>query len=105
MSRQSVVSYPNAIQIHTPVHASWLNQIEIYFSIIQRKVLSPNDFNDLTELETRILDFQSFYTSMAKPFKWKYTQEDLKQTLSKISRIANQQQQKAAWKYVTELMI
>lgn len=88
--------YPNAIQIHTPVHASWLNQIEIYFSIIQRKVLSPNDFKDLAELETRILDFQSFYSTMAKPFNWKFTREDLKQILSKISHRTDPQQQNAA---------
>lgn len=40
--------FPNAIMVHTPVHASWLNQIEILFSIVQRKVLSPNDFDDTT---------------------------------------------------------
>src|SRR3990172_4304001 len=50
--------YSNAIQIHTPVHASWLNQIEIYFSVVQRKLLTPNDFQDLDELENKILDFQ-----------------------------------------------
>ena len=36
--------WPGHVLVHTPVHASWLNQIEIYFSIIQRKVLTPNDF-------------------------------------------------------------
>ena len=35
--------WPNLILIHTPVHASWLNQVEIYFSIVQRKILTPND--------------------------------------------------------------
>jgi AcrR family transcriptional regulator len=39
--------WPNLILIHTPIHASWLNQIEIYFSIVQRKVLTPNDFSSL----------------------------------------------------------
>ena len=43
--------FPNAVMVHTPVHASWLNQVEIYFSIIQRKVLSPNDFNDLDDVD------------------------------------------------------
>jgi len=51
--------YPNAIQVHTPVHASWLNQIEIFFSILQRKVLTPNDFESLEELQSRILCFQA----------------------------------------------
>jgi hypothetical protein len=76
--------YPNAIQIHTPVHASWLNQVEIFFSILQRKVLTPNDFPDLKSLETTILQFQDLYNQVAKPFKWKYTKADLKKTLDKI---------------------
>ncbi len=76
--------YPNAIQIHTPIHASWLNQVEIIFSVLQRKVLTPNDFPDLGSLETAILHFQALYNQIAKPFKWKYTKDDLKKTLSKI---------------------
>lgn len=80
--------YPNAIQIHTPIHASWLNQIEIFFSILQRKVLTPNDFPDLQTLEKAILDFQSFYDRIAKPFKWKYTKDDLKKTLARIAELA-----------------
>ena len=82
--------YSNAIQIHTPVHASWLNQVELLFSIVQRKVLSPNDFCSLEALETAILNFQDFYNEFAKPFKWKYSKDDLKKTLSKIQeRTAN----------------
>jgi len=76
--------YPNAVQIHTPVHASWLNQVEIFFSILQRRVLTPNDFPDLESLETTILQFQGIYNQIAKPFKWKYTKDDLKKTLEKI---------------------
>ncbi len=37
-------AWPNLIPVHTPVHASWLNQVEIYFSVVQRKVLTPNDW-------------------------------------------------------------
>ena len=81
--------YPNAIQIHTPVHASWLNQVEIFFSILQRKVLTPNDFQDLKVLETTILQFQDLYNQIAKPFKWKYTKDDLKKTLEKIQAQAD----------------
>jgi len=77
--------YPNAILIHTPVHASWLNQVEIYFSVVQRKVLTPNDFKDLQTLEQRLLDFQSRYERIAKPFKWKFTKEDLNRVLSSLS--------------------
>lgn len=75
--------YPNAIQVHTPVHASWLNQVEIYFSVLQRKVLYPNDFKNLEELESRITSFQFEYEKVAKPFEWKFTREDLKKLLSK----------------------
>ncbi len=76
--------YPHAIQVHTPVHASWLNQIEIYFSVVQRKVLTPNDFSDLETLEQRLLDFQDRYEEIAKPFKWKFTKEDLHRILSRL---------------------
>lgn len=75
--------YPNAIQVHTPIHASWLNQVEIYFSVLQRKVLTPNDFESLEELESRIIDFQAEYEKVATPFEWKFTREDLKNLLSK----------------------
>jgi DDE superfamily endonuclease len=76
--------YPNAIQVHTPVHASWLNQIEIYFSVVQRKVLSPNDFPDLKTLKRRLLEFQDCYEKIAKPFKWKFTKEDLHRILLRL---------------------
>lgn len=78
--------YPNAIQVHTPVHASWLNQVEIYFSVVQRKVLTPNELNDLEELETRLLEFQSLYESCAEPFEWKFTRHDLQRLLDKVAQ-------------------
>ena len=65
--------WPNAILVHTPIHASWLNQVEIYFSIVQRKVLTPNDFSSLAELEQRLLAFQSHYEKTASPFQWTFT--------------------------------
>lgn len=77
--------YPNAIMVHTPVHASWLNQIEIYFSILQRKLLTPNDFAHLQELQAQILAFQAHYETVAKPFEWKFTREDLQRVLAKLS--------------------
>jgi len=82
--------YPNAVQVFTPVHASWLNQVEIYFSIVQRKVLTPNDFADLAEVEDHLLRFQTYYESVAKPFEWKYTREDLRRLLEKLSLHENQ---------------
>jgi len=86
--------YPNAVLVHTPVHASWLNQVEIYFSILQRKVLSPNDFDSLNELEQRILSFQSIYESIAKPFAWKFSRKDLHSLLAKLG--GHEQSQKIA---------
>jgi transposase len=77
--------WPNAILIHTPVHASWLNQVEIYFSIVQRKVLTPNDFSSLAELEQRLLAFQCHYERTASPFKWTFTRSDLHTLLAKIA--------------------
>lgn len=65
--------YPNAIMVHTPIHASWLNQVEIYFSIAQRKVLSPNDFTDLTAVSKRLADFAERDNQNATPFQWKFT--------------------------------
>ena len=76
--------WPKIIPVHVPVHASWLNQIEIYFSVVQRKVLTPNDFSSLTELINRLLYFQKYYEGMAKPFQWKFTREDLDNLLNKL---------------------
>jgi hypothetical protein len=71
--------------IHLPVHASWLNQIEIYFSILQRKVLTPNDFVDLAEVEARLLGFQHRYEQTAVPFDWRYTKADLDRLLRRLT--------------------
>ena len=71
--------------IHLPVHASWLNQVEIYFSVVQRKVVSPNDFHTLDEVETRLLDFQQYYEQIATPFEWKFTKDDLNALLERIA--------------------
>ena len=61
--------FPNAVMVHTPVHASWLNQVEIYFSVVQRKVFSPNDFTDLDIVIKRLADFETHYNQAAKPFR------------------------------------
>jgi hypothetical protein len=66
-------AYPNARLIHLPVHASWLNQIEIYFSILQRKALTPDDFEDLQALAPRISAFEEHYRQIAQPFEWTFT--------------------------------
>jgi len=67
------------------VHASWLNQVEIYFSIIQRKVLTPNDLTDLNALAERLLDFQYYWENTARPFEWKFTRQDLAKLLDKLA--------------------
>jgi hypothetical protein len=83
--RRLARQWPNLIVVHTPIHASWLNQVEIYFSIVQRKVLTPNDFNSLTALEERLLAFQDRYQSAAKPFQWRFTRDDLIALLNKLA--------------------
>lgn len=76
--------WPTIIAVHTPIHASWLNQVEVYFSVVQRKVLTPNDFRSLTELEDRLLRFQDHYAGAARPFQWKFTRENLDALLVKL---------------------
>jgi transposase len=78
--------FPNAIMVHTPVHASWLNQIEIFFSIVQRKVVTPNDFTDLGVVEKRLADFEDRYNQAARPFQWKFTTTDLTDLLARLER-------------------
>jgi transposase len=77
-------TYTNLRLIHLPVHASWLNQIEIYFSIVQRKVLTPNDFVDPGEVERRLLGFQYRYQQAAGPFDWRFTKADLDALLRRL---------------------
>jgi hypothetical protein len=77
--------WKNAIAVHLPIHASWLNQIEIYFSIVQKKVLTPNDFKNLDEVEERLMNFQVHYQKVAHPFSWKFTRKDLNEKLKLVS--------------------
>ena len=76
--------WPTLMLVHTPNHASWLNQVEIYFSVVQRKVVTPNDFTSLRELEARLLAFQARYEQTAKPFQWTFTRADLVALLAKL---------------------
>ena len=77
--------YPNLVLVHGPIHASWLNQIEIYFSIVQRKVLTPNDFDSLAAVEHRLLAFQRRYETLARPFEWTFTRHDLAGLLATLA--------------------
>jgi len=78
-------AYPNAILVHTPVHASWLNQVEIYFSLVQRKVLTPNDFADLADVELRLRLYEELTNRQPRPFDWRFTKDDLFQLLQRLA--------------------
>jgi transposase len=78
-------AYPRLVPVHLPIHASWLNQVEIYFSILERKVLTPADAASLEELAARILAFQDRYEGLAQPFEWKFTRADLTKLLERLA--------------------
>lgn len=79
-------AFPNTVMVHTPVHASWLNQVEIYFSVVQRKVVSPNDFTDLTQVGDRLRAFEDRYNATAQPFQWKFATSDLDDLLTRLDQ-------------------
>ncbi len=59
---------------YTPKHASWLNQIEIWFSILARKVIRRGNFYSTEDLRAKVLAFIDYFNrTMAKPFKWTFT--------------------------------
>lgn len=95
--RRLTQAYPRLVPVHAPVHASWLNQIEIYFSIVQRKALTPNDFPSLLAVAERLEDFERYYESIARPFEWKFTRADLNALMARMRlRYAHTQQLKLA---------
>jgi hypothetical protein len=77
-------AWPTAQLVHLPVHASWLNQIEIVFSVIQRKVIAPADFADLDALAARLAAFEPHYNATATPFDWRFTRTDLQDMLRRL---------------------
>jgi hypothetical protein len=80
--------WPNLILVHTPVHGSWLNQVEIYHSIIQRKVLDPNDFHDTAAVARALNDFEHHYNQIAQPFTWNFTRDKLAALLNRLEQPA-----------------
>jgi len=84
-------AWPNLVVVHTPIHASWLNQAEIYLSVVQRKALQPNDFEELAVLEQRPLGFGRHYQQIAQPFEWKFTRRDLDRLLKRLDQSAERQ--------------
>jgi len=77
-------AWPNAVLVHLPVHASWLNQVEVVFSVIQRKVIKPSDIGDAAALAARLLAFQDRYNATARPFDWKFTRAGLNDLCRRI---------------------
>jgi transposase len=78
-------AFPNAIMVHTPVHASWLNQIEIYFSVVQRKLLTPDNHASLQVLAQQLTSFEARYNQVARPFDWRFNRDDLDRLLERIA--------------------
>ena len=73
--------YAKLILVQLPVQASWLNQIEIYFSILQRKVLTPNDFPDTPAVVQLPDAFAQRTNATPKPFAWRFTRAELERRL------------------------
>lgn len=82
--RRLTQAHPRLVPVHGPVHASWLNQIEIYFSIVQRKALTPNDFPSLEAVAERLTNFERYFESIARPFEWKFTRADLNALIARM---------------------
>ena len=78
--------WPNLVLVHLPVHASWLNQIEIYFSILARKALTPCHFASLDELTERVTGFQEHYQQTAQPLDWTFTRDKLSQLIARLDQ-------------------
>ncbi|MDT9684669.1 IS630 family transposase [Streptomyces sp. TRM76323] len=91
-------AFPNAAVVHTPVHASWTDQIEIFFSIVQRKAVSPDDFTDLSEVRDRLRASEDRYNATAQPFRWKFTTSAMDDLLTRLDRhtSADRQQESSA---------
>lgn len=95
--RRLTQAHPRLVPVHGPVHASWLNQIEIYFSIVQRKALTPNDFPCLEAVAERLANFERYFESIAHPFEWRFTRTDLNALAARMrDRYAQSQNMKLA---------
>lgn len=79
--------WPRIVPVHLPIHASWLNQVEIYLSVVQRKVLTPLDCASREDLTDRLLCFQGQYEQMARPFEWRFTRRDLDALLERLEHL------------------
>ncbi len=87
-------AHQGTIMIHAQLHrvldepdrlCRYRHKVEIFFSVIQKKVVSPNDFASLEHLSETLLAFIDRYNQTARPFNWKYTAADLTELLHRIS--------------------
>jgi hypothetical protein len=95
-AERMATAWPNAQLIHLPAHASWLDQAEIYFSVVQRKVLTPNDFTGLDQIRDRLAAFETRYNAIARPFTWRFTRTGLVDPLRRIEAHGKTQTQALA---------
>ena len=79
--------YPTAIGLHLPTGASWLNQIELYFSVLTRKSLTGESFHSVDAVQDRITGFEELWNDDPEPFEWTYTREDLTRLLERLPTI------------------
>lgn len=77
--------WKNLTLVHLPTHASWLNQVEICFSILQRKVLKPNHFDEIALLARNLNEFERHWREVAEPFEWNFTRADLAELMERLS--------------------
>ncbi|WP_407916991.1 hypothetical protein [Kitasatospora sp. NE20-6] len=89
-------AFPNAVPVHTPVHASWSNPVEIFFSVVQRKVVQPDDFTDLAQARGRLQAFEDRCNAMAQPFRWRFTASDLDDPPARLDRRTLDRQESSA---------
>ena len=80
-------AHPKIVLVPLPTHASWLNQIETYFSIVQRKALTPMDLRDADALPIRLSAFERRYNKDAHPFSWKFTRGSLKDLVGRLGTV------------------
>ena len=71
------------IAVHTPKHASWLNQIELFFSIVARKALPHIECRKRSEMADRLDRFVARHNSNPRPFSWRFTKQDLAELMKK----------------------
>lgn len=78
------LAYPNLSVVHTPVQASWLNQVDIYFAIMQRKGLTPNAVTNLAAVAVRLRLYEELSNPTPRPFAWQFTRETLTEFLQRL---------------------